>query len=136
MPRLVHLAKKCSATDTIHRVTWQAPSLGRRHSVSFLNSWTLLNAELTGRSYGGGVLELMPSEANRLPLPEPVAALDDIFDTIDERIRARRFVDAVELVDKAVCPRWAKSSEWDEVKSALQKLVARRQHRGQLEARR
>src|ERR1051325_1634551 len=127
MPRVVHLAKKCSATDTIHRVTWQSPSLGRRHSVSFLNSWTLLNAELTGRSYGGGVLEIMSSEANRLPLPKPVAALEKIFETVDERIRARRFVEAVELVDTAVCPRWVSPSELGPIKGALQKLVARRQ---------
>ena len=76
MPRLVHLAKKCAATDTIHRVTWKQPSRGRRHAASFMNTWTLLASELTGRSYGGGVLELMPGEANKLPMPEPVEALD------------------------------------------------------------
>lgn len=129
MPRVVHLAKKCSATDTIHRVTWQSPSLGKRHSVSFLNSWTLLNAELMGRSYGGGVLELMPSEANQLPLPEPSASLDGIFETVDECVRARHFSDAVEKVDQAISPRWVKRSESEAIKAALQKLIQRRQSR-------
>ena len=100
MPRIVHLAKKCSATDTIHRVTWRSPSLGRRHSASFLNTWTLLNAELLGRSYGGGVLELMPSEANHLPLPQPSPDLEAVFEAADERVRARQFYDAVALVDR------------------------------------
>ena len=130
MPRLVHLAKKCSATDTIHRVTWRSAALGKRHCVSFLNCWTLLNAELMGRSYGGGVLELMPSEANQLPLPEPVAALEGLFETADELVRAGRPADAVELADRTVLPEWAGRAEISRLRDALRRLVARRQSRG------
>jgi hypothetical protein len=36
---------------------------------SFHNSLTLLTAELEGRSFGGGVLELVPSEVARLVVP-------------------------------------------------------------------
>ena len=53
MPRLVHLSKRCTATDTIHRVRWNNTSHAKRQTVGFMNSWTLLMAELTGRSYGG-----------------------------------------------------------------------------------
>jgi hypothetical protein len=38
-------------------------------AAAFHNSLTLLGAELEGRSFGGGVLELVPSEIARLPLP-------------------------------------------------------------------
>jgi adenine-specific DNA-methyltransferase len=129
MPRLVHLAKKCTATDTVHRVTWRRRALGRRHAVSFMNTWTLLASELTGRSYGGGVLELMPSEANRLPLPEPKRELDALFDKVDERIRSRKLYDAVALVDEVVMPEWMSADQCEAAESILANLVRRRKTR-------
>ncbi len=129
MPRLVHLAKKCTATDTVHRVTWDRPSLGKRHSVSFMNTCTLMASELTGRSYGGGVLELMPSEANRLPLPEPSTALDDIFEAVDERVRSRNFYDALALVDEVVMPGWMSRGARQSAENILAKLIKRRKTR-------
>ena len=36
---------------------------------NFLNSLTALSAELEGRHYGGGVLELVPSEIERVMVP-------------------------------------------------------------------
>jgi adenine-specific DNA-methyltransferase len=129
MPRVVHLAKKCTATDTIHRVTWRQATLGRRHAVSFMNTWTLLAAELTGRSYGGGVLELMPSEANRLPIPEPIAALEGIFEAVDERVRARDFFSAVSIVDGVVAPAWMLKKDRETTENILVKLIERRKFR-------
>ena len=126
MPRLVHLAKKCAATDTIHRVTWRQPACGRRHAVSFMNTWTLLASELTGRSYGGGVLELMPGEANQLPLPEPTEQLDAIFDTIDARVRARDLSAAVAVIDEIVLPKRMTKGERNSFRDTLDKLVQRR----------
>jgi len=38
-------------------------------TAAFLNSLTFAFAEVTGRSYGGGVLTFEPSEAESLPLP-------------------------------------------------------------------
>jgi hypothetical protein len=40
-------------------------------AAAFHNSFTLLTAELEGRSFGGGVLELVPSEVARLLIPIP-----------------------------------------------------------------
>jgi len=126
MPRLVHLAKKCAATDTIHRVTWKQPSRGRRHAASFMNTWTLLASEITGRSYGGGVLELMPGEANKLPIPEPVEALDGIFDNVDDRVRSRDMFAAVETVDDIVLPAHMPQSDKSLLRETLDKLIQRR----------
>jgi hypothetical protein len=126
MPRLVHLAKKCAATDTIHRVTWHQPARGRRHAVSFMNTWTLLASELTGRSYGGGVLELMPGEANQLPLPEPSEELDVIFDAVDERVRARDLFAAVAAIDQVVLPKQMTNGERNSLRGTLDKLIQRR----------
>ena len=126
MARLVHLAKKCAATDTIHRVRWTQPSRGRRHTVSFMNTWTLLTSEITGRSYGGGVLEIMPSEANKLPMPEPVEALDEIFDVVDEKVRSRDLFSAVEDVDNIVLPKEMSQSDKRALRETLNRLIQRR----------
>jgi hypothetical protein len=129
MPRLVHLSKGCTATDTVHRVTWVRPSLGRRLTVGFMNTVTMLAAELTGRSYGGGVLELMPKEANRLPLPEPVAALDSLFDQVDAAVRKKQNWSALDLCDAQVLPSWVSKRERGLLRSTLLSLVERRKNR-------
>jgi adenine-specific DNA-methyltransferase len=129
MPRLIHLTKRCTATDTIHRVRWTNASHAKRQTVGFMNSWTLLAAELTGRSYGGGVLELMPSEANQLPVPGPVDALERIFDQVDEQVRSRRLYDAVAIVDKVVMPEWMTKKEREEIETVLAQLILRRKSR-------
>jgi adenine-specific DNA-methyltransferase len=126
VPRLIHLSKKCASTDTIHRVRWKRPSLGKRHVAGFLNTWTLLACELTGRSYGGGVLELMPSEANNLPLPPPVESLDTAFDQVDSLVRERQFAPAIELIDQLVTPVHVRAADYSDARFILDKLVARR----------
>jgi hypothetical protein len=54
----------------------------------FLNPLTALSAELEGRHYGGGVLELIPSEIERLLIPLPSEAKVDL-ETLDASIRNR-----------------------------------------------
>lgn len=68
-PRMVLNAASVATTDTIYR-GWPHPeSAGNAVVASFHNSLSLLSAELEGRSFGGGVLELVPSEVNRLLVP-------------------------------------------------------------------
>lgn len=67
-PRLIFNKAKAFTTDTTYRV---------RHKlfdeativISFVNSLTSLSAEIEGRHYGGGVLELVPSEIRKLLVP-------------------------------------------------------------------
>jgi adenine-specific DNA-methyltransferase len=125
-PKLVHLSKKSTSTDTIHRVRWQNPELGKRHAAGFLNTWTLIACELTGRSYGGGVLELMPSEANDIPLPPPTDRLEMIFEDVDALTRSRQFDVAIETVDKVVTPASITASQYTAARSVLTKLIERR----------
>lgn len=58
-------------TDTVYRGDMK-PRFDRRMTdlvAGFHNSATLLSAEIEGRNYGGGVLELVPSEIRRVVVP-------------------------------------------------------------------
>ncbi len=67
-PRLVLNRLKAFTTDTAYRIRPQCASASAL-VVSFVNSLTALTAELEGRHYGGGVLELVPSEIEKLLVP-------------------------------------------------------------------
>lgn len=69
-PRLVLNEAQCLTTDTAYRITTKGVDAARL-TWCFVNSLTMLSAELKGRHYGGGVLELVPSEIERLLIPLP-----------------------------------------------------------------
>ena len=68
-PLLVANEAGATSTDTIHRVRFKRKLSARRLAAAFCNSLTFAWAEVCGRSYGGGVLELEPREAEELPIP-------------------------------------------------------------------
>ncbi|BDB40872.1 hypothetical protein IWGMT90018_13180 [Mycobacterium kiyosense] len=55
-----------------------------------------------GRSYGGGILELEPGEAERLPVPPPGYAGSGLADDVDLLLRANEIEKALDLVDRRV----------------------------------
>ena len=83
--RLIYNQPSVVTTDTIYRGEMK-PEFWERESElvsGFHNSVTLLSAEIEGRTYGGGVLELVPSELGRLVVPmagtaENLAELDSL----------------------------------------------------------
>lgn len=80
-PRLILNSYGALTTDTAYRIKTLNTSPDKL-VYCFVNSFTALTAELEGRHYGGGVLELVPSEIDNLLIPLPpdihydVAALD------------------------------------------------------------
>lgn len=68
-PKIILNEAGATCTDTIHRVKLRNGADGRTVAAAFMNSLTFAFAEVMGRSYGGGVLELEPNEAEELPLP-------------------------------------------------------------------
>lgn len=67
-PRLVLNRAEAFTTDTAYRIR---PLQIKPEALvlGFVNSLTCLSAEMEGRHYGGGVLELVPSEIERLLVP-------------------------------------------------------------------
>ncbi len=67
-PRMVLNESGATSTDTIHRLKSRGPKPERLIANTY--TWlTAASAEIEGRSYGGGVLELEPTEAERLMVP-------------------------------------------------------------------
>jgi adenine-specific DNA-methyltransferase len=69
-PRVAVNRSGAFTTDTIYRGRMLTSVVGADAlAATFHNSLTLLTAEVEGRSFGGGVLELVPSEVGRLSVP-------------------------------------------------------------------
>lgn len=106
-PRVILNEVSAYTTDTIYRGRMvPACSLAAADLVaSFHNSLTLLTAEIEGRSFGGGVLELVPSEVGRLLVPVPGGFGSEI-DRLDAIARSPGSEDAlVEETDRLLVKR-------------------------------
>jgi adenine-specific DNA methylase len=71
-PRVVVNQARATSTDTIHRLRCRAKP--ERLVSNIYTHLTAASAEIEGRSYGGGVLKLEPSEAERLLVPKQLRA--------------------------------------------------------------
>jgi len=68
-PRLIVNQAEAYTTDTMHRIRLKNDTNIHALSASFYNSLSFAFAEICGRSYGGGVLELMPNEVQKILIP-------------------------------------------------------------------
>lgn len=86
-PRAILNDTSAVTTDTIYRGRLLDDKLDASDFVAgFHNSLTLLSAELEGRSFGGGVLELVPSEVGRLTLVKS-AGIGEELPRLDKLVR-------------------------------------------------
>ncbi len=98
-PRAVLNRASATSTDTIHRLRCRAkPELVAK---TLYTSLTAASAEIEGRSYGGGVLELEPTEAERLLMPARLNGGMPL-DECDRLLRSDRLTDLIEENDKLV----------------------------------
>ncbi|NUM80790.1 class I SAM-dependent methyltransferase [bacterium] len=93
-PRLILNEANAYTTDTMHRVFVKKTTNKNAFIVSFYNSLSLAFSEIVGRSYGGGVLELMPSETEKILLPYQ-AANAELLESIDKMMRNKKRIDEV-----------------------------------------
>ncbi|MGH2988609.1 MAG: N-6 DNA methylase [Solirubrobacterales bacterium] len=101
-PRLAVNEAGALNTNTLHGVRPVDKRDSQILAVGFYNSLTLLSGELVGRSYGGGVLKLEPTEAEALLLPSMPPELGALMPHVDRAVRARDVDAAVDLVDPIV----------------------------------
>ncbi len=100
---------KCNAvsTDTMHRIKFNDGIDPETALLSYYNSITFAFTEICARSYGGGVLEILPREAGNvyLPIVQNIPK-DEIFrlvDEIDKIIKNDEDIECVlDIVDKYI----------------------------------
>ena len=99
-PRLILNRLGAYTTDTAYRIRTREVE-GERLVGCFINPLTALSAELEGRHYGGGVLELIPSEIERLLIPLPKEVNLDL-EGLDASIRNRPTHETLERQGKVI----------------------------------
>jgi len=100
-PKLTVNQASATCTDTIHRVRFRQNVDRQMVATALLNSLTFAFAEILGRSYGGGVLELEPNEADLLPIPLLNAARLNPGE-IDGLVRSSSIEAVLETTDKTL----------------------------------
>ena len=131
-PLLVANHAEATSTDTIHRVRVPSGISVERLCGAMVNSLTFAWSEVVGRSYGGGVLELEPREAEKLPVPYSFAENLDL-DYIDRELRAGNISAALEHGDQVMLHKGCGYTpvESARARSAWMRLRNRRQMRRQ-----
>jgi adenine-specific DNA methylase len=140
-PRLIRNAAGVHLLNSLYGVKLQASrrKLGQEMlPLALLNSMTLLGAEIVGRSYGGGMLKLEPTEADRLPLPsfdilEQVASqLRLLQPQVGAMLRRNDITPVLDMVDQVVLKNHMKLSDnkIGALRDARNTLLHRRMTRG------
>jgi len=93
-PRLILNEANAYTTDTMHRVFIKKTTNKNAFIASFYNSLSLAFSEIVGRSYGGGVLELMPSETEQILLPYKEENAE-FLSFIDKMIREKKDINEI-----------------------------------------
>lgn len=128
MPRLILNKMEAYTTDTAYRIVPKENIVAEKLVYCFINTITALSAELEGRFYGGGVLELVPSEIDRLLVPY-VAKVVPFVNKLDQAIRNASMDEILEMQDAAL---FAECEDIDMrdiqlLRKALNRLRLRRQ---------
>ncbi|MCY8673118.1 class I SAM-dependent methyltransferase [Bacillus haynesii] len=129
-PKLILNETGASSTDTIHRVRFKENVNKRLAVISFLNSLTFASSEVTGRSYGGGVMTFEPSEIGEILIPS-FEKLSIDFDEIDTLIRKKEIEKVLDIVDEALLIKYHGFSqkEVNQLRGIWKKLSQRRINR-------
>ncbi|MFK5975843.1 MAG: class I SAM-dependent methyltransferase [Sulfurovum sp.] len=101
-PKLIINEAKAYTTDTMHRVTSKENTDLKALTASYYNSISLAFSEICGRSHGGGVLELMPSEVEDILLPYHENN-SKLLPIIDKMIREKKNISEIlEVTNKKI----------------------------------
>ena len=98
MPRLILNEMNAYTTDTAYRIVPKENVVAEKLVYCFINTITALSAELEGRFYGGGVLELVPSEIDRVLVPYSSDVAPSLRN-LDQAIRSASMEEILEMQD-------------------------------------
>ena len=98
-PKIILNETGASSTDTVHRVKFKEGVDRNLAALSFLNSLTFAFSEITGRSYGGGVMTFEPTEIEEIKIPF-LKKIDVDFKKIDHHIRNREIEKVLDIIDE------------------------------------
>ena len=100
---------RCNAvsTDTTHRIKFIEGVDPELVLISYYNSISFAFTEICGRSYGGGVLEILPGEVGNIMLPKiqdlPPEKKNDIINQINNIVRNNQDIElALDVGDLAI----------------------------------
>lgn len=93
-------AAKASCTNTIHGLKLDRAAAAPEAAIGLHSTLTLLSMELHGRTYGGGILKLEPSEAARVHVALPSDTRAAV--KLSHLLRSGGYLEAVALADQVV----------------------------------
>jgi adenine-specific DNA-methyltransferase len=131
-PRLIINQAEAYTTDTMHRVFVKKGTDIKALTASYYNSLSLAFTEVSGRSHGGGVLELMPNEAEKVLLPYHKDNAKLLFQ-IDKLIRDKTDIEEVLKITNQIILKehfGLTQKEINLAHSIWKKLSSRRLNRG------
>ncbi|MDE6621406.1 MAG: N-6 DNA methylase [Lachnospiraceae bacterium] len=137
-PKFVLNCCNAVSTDTMHRIKFHEGIEPERIVLSYYNSISFAFTELCGRSYGGGVLEILPGEVGNIMVPKldgiPIQQIQEILEQVDGIIREGKHIEeALDIVDNNIL---VAALGYDEkmcqrARGIWKKLQTRRLKRGQ-----
>jgi len=134
-PRFIINQAHAYTTDTMHRVFIRPGTDTNALTASYYNSLSLAFTEVCGRSHGGGVLELMPNEAERILIPYKRENAD-LLSMIDGQIRNKTDIQEIlKITDIVILKKHFGFSDQEITlaQNIWKKLCLRRLNRGKYE---
>ena len=136
-PKFVLNCCEAVSTDTMHRIKFKDGIEPERILLSYYNSISFAFTELCGRSYGGGVLEILPGEVGNIFVPKldmvPMDKVREILKSVDQIVRKDEEIEkALDIVDNEIMVREIgfESELCKNARGIWKKLQGRRLKRG------
>ena len=131
-PKFVLNCCDAVSTDTMHRIKFNNGIEPERIVLSYYNSISFAFTEICGRSYGGGVLEILPGEVGNVLVPildcVPIEKVKEILYQVDEIVRNGENIEkALDLVDNSILGEYLHVNE--ETCSMARGIWKKMQHR-------
>ena len=131
-PKFVLNCCDAVSTDTMHRIKFNNGVMPERIVLSYYNSISFAFTEICGRSYGGGVLEILPGEVGNILVPVldsvPIEKAREVLKEVDSIVRDGKDIElALDLVDNEILAAYLGIEE--EICTATRKIWKKMQRR-------